>query len=91
MPVIVISWLVVGGLTGLFFYLFTTRVLKGGLLAWLVTGLVSAAASGYLVATATGLDIMAGPVTWGNLIVTFLGALAGLLIVRTVAEKPRRR
>ena len=87
MPGLIISWLVVGAVTGLFFYLFTTRRIPGGFFTWMLTGLAAACGAGYLISSAMGIAIHDGPITWGGLLTTFLGSMLGLMLVRTEARK----
>ena len=90
LPDLVISWLVVGAVAGLFFWLFTTRRVPGGFFTWLVTAVAAACLSGYLISSAMGIAVTDGPVTWGGLFTTFFGSLLGLLLVRTEARKPAK-
>lgn len=87
MPVILLSWVIVGLFGGLCIYLFSPRRPLGGAPVCMLVGLVGAAVAGYMTTTDLRVDIAKGSLTYGILITSFIGAVvAG--IVWTIATKP---
>lgn len=86
MATFLISWSICGAVAAALSYLLSRRPATGGVPALLVIALLGAVAAGYLMAVEARIDVSNGPLTYGNLIGSFVGALLALWVWRTATR-----
>ncbi len=86
MTTFLISWSICGAVAAVLSYLLSRRRATGGVAALLVVGILSAICAGYLMAVEARIAVSNGPLTYGNLIGSFVGALLGLWVWRTATR-----
>ena len=89
MSELVVSWLVIGAVTGLLVYLFSSRRIRGGLFGNLLVGIIGALIGGYLVTAATHADVTRSTLTWGILVTSLVSAAILGIIVQAEESSPR--
>lgn len=89
MSELVVSWLVIGAVTGLLVYLFSSRRIRGGLFGNLLVGIIGALIGGYLVTAATHADVTRSTLTWGILVTSLVSAVILGIIVQAEESSPR--